>query len=147
MANETSQLDDPRDVSRLLRTHGITPTRQRVVIAQAMLSRPQHLSADQVLELARSSGGKVSKATVYNTLGLFSHKGLIRELIIDAQRSFYDSSTHPHSHFYNRATQELTDVEQGSFDITLPERLPDGTEIERVDVVIHLRPSGKTAKN
>lgn len=147
MNEETTQLDDPREVSRLLRKHGITPTRQRVVIARAMLSRPQHLSADQVLELARSSGGKVSKATVYNTLGLFSRKGLIRELIIDAQRSFYDSSTHPHFHFYNKITHELSDLEQGNFDITLPERLPDGTEIDRVDVVIHLRPSGKTAKN
>ncbi len=145
MDTEKIPFEDPKAVSWLLRRHGITPTRQRVVIAQAMLGRPQHLSADQVLELTRSAGSKVSKATVYNTLGLFSRKGLIRELVIDAQRSFYDSSTHPHFHFYNKTTQELTDVEQGAFDMALPEQLPEGTEIERVDVVIHLRPRDEDA--
>ncbi|HEB95736.1 MAG TPA: transcriptional repressor [Sedimenticola thiotaurini] len=134
-------LDDPAAVSRLLRRHGITPTRQRVVIARAILSRPQHLTADQVLQLTLEAGDRVSKATIYNTLGLFSRKGLIRELTIDSQRAFYDSSTHPHHHFYDPETQQLTDVDEDALQLRLPETLPDGTEIDHVDVVIHLRPS------
>ncbi len=67
-----------------------------------MLSKPQHLSADQVMALANASGRQVSKATVYNTLGLFAEKGLIRELVVEPTRSFYDSSTHSHHHYFIR---------------------------------------------
>ncbi len=128
-------------LSRLLREHDIIPTAQRVKIASAMLSRPQHVSADQVMVIANEDGQPVSKATVYNTLGLFARKGLIRELVVDPSRIFYDSSTHPHYHFYNRTTQELSDVFPDEVEVTLPTTLPPGTEISDVDVIIHLRPS------
>ena len=127
---------------RLLRDHGITPTAQRVKIAMVLMERPQHLSADQVLARTNVTGKPVSKATVYNTLGLFTRHGLIQELTVDSSRAFYDSSTHGHSHFYNPETQELTDIPAGQLQLSLPETLPEGTEIDRVDVVIHLRPAG-----
>ncbi len=139
MNRPEGQLDDPSVVSRLLRRHGITPTRQRVTIARTILSRPQHLTADQVLRLTQEAGEKVSKATIYNTLGLFSRKGLIRELTVDSQRAFYDSSTHPHYHFYDPDAHRLTDIDQDSLSLDLPDRLPEGMEIDHVDVVIHLR--------
>jgi Fur family iron response transcriptional regulator len=128
-------------LSRLLREHDIIPTAQRVKIASAMFSRPQHVSADQVMVIANAEGQPVSKATVYNTLGLFARKGLIRELVVDPSRVFYDSSTHPHYHFYNRTTQELSDVVPNEVEVTLPTTLPPGTEISDVDVIIHLQPS------
>jgi Fur family iron response transcriptional regulator len=140
MSEASIQTQNHGDVVRLLRQHGITPTAQRVVIASAMLARPQHLTADQVLDLTRESGRKVSKATVYNTLGLFARKGLIRELSVDSNRAFYDSSTHTHAHFYNIHTQELHDVPEGALEIELPTSAPAGTEIERVEVVVHVRP-------
>jgi len=127
------------DTVRLLRSYGITPTAQRVKIASAMLERPQHLSAEQVMELANQTGRRVSKATVYNTLGLFARKGLIRELTVDSTRSFYDSSTHAHHHFYDPHTQELTDIPEEQISLVLPQALPQGTEIERVEVVVHLK--------
>lgn len=129
-----------RDIVQLLRSRGITPTSQRIRITSAMLAEPQHLSADQVLQLANREGKRVSKATVYNTLGLFAKKGLIRELVVDPTRSFYDSTTHVHHHFYNPLTQELSDVEEGEIEISLPKTLPPGTEIDKVEVVIHLKP-------
>ncbi|MES9900894.1 MAG: Fur family transcriptional regulator [Sedimenticola sp.] len=133
--------DNRREIVRQLRSHGITPTSQRVQIATVMLSRPQHLSAEQVMELANGEGKQVSKATVYNTLGLFAEKGLIRELVVDPTRSFYDSSTHSHHHFFNPDTQELTDIPDGVLDLHLPHQLPPNTEIDRVEVVVHLRSS------
>ncbi len=128
-------------LSRLLREHDIIPTAQRVKIASAILSRPQHVSADQVMLMANEDGQPVSKATVYNTLGLFARKGLIKELVVDPSRIFYDSSTHHHYHFYNRTTQELSDVYPDEVEVTLPTTLPPGTEISDVDVIIHLQPS------
>ncbi|MCP4996055.1 MAG: transcriptional repressor [Gammaproteobacteria bacterium] len=129
------------EITKLLRSHGITPTVQRMKIATAMFDKPQHLSADQVLELTNREGKRVSKATIYNTLGLFAKKGLIRELVIDPQRTFYDSSTHNHHHYYNPETQELFDVEPGLLDIKLAGELPEGVEIDKLEVVVHLRSS------
>ncbi len=81
----------------------------------------------------------MSKATVYNTLNLFAERGLIRELNVDPIRKFYDSTTHPHHHFYNVDTGELSDVpdDQVAF-VQLPE-LPEGTECESVEVLIRVR--------
>ncbi|MEE9357994.1 Fur family transcriptional regulator [Candidatus Vondammii sp. HM_W22] len=130
-------------MTKLLRSHGITPTIQRVKIASAILARPQHLSAEDAMQLSNESGKTVSKATVYNTLGLFARKGLIRELIVDPSRTFYDSSTHSHHHFYNPETQELSDIDEELIQISLPENLPENTEIDSIEVVVHLR--GKTS--
>ncbi len=134
--------NNENEISALLRRRGITPTSPRVKIASALFARPQHVSADQVLALSNETGKPVSKATVYNTLGLFVRKGLIRELIVDSSRVFYDSSTHPHFHFYNPETEELSDVGPDQVAVTLPTELPPGTEIANVEVIFHLRSSG-----
>ncbi len=144
MSELSRTLDETKQsMTKLLRSHGITPTIQRVKIASAILARPQHLSAEDAMQLSNESGKTVSKATVYNTLGLFARKGLIRELIVDPSRTFYDSSTHSHHHFYNPETQELSDIDEELIQISLPENLPENTEIDSIEVVVHLR--GKTS--
>ena len=123
--------------------HGILPTPQRVEIAGILLEKPQHMSADQILEQLRASGSAVSKATVYNTLNLFSERGLVKEVMVDPVRKFYDSTTHPHHHFYNVDSGDLSDIpdEQVRFQ-NLPE-LPKGTERESVEVLIKVRDRAK----
>lgn len=126
-------------ITGLFHEHGIQATQQRVEIAQILFARAQHMSAEQVLAAANSEGRVVSKATVYNTLGLFAEKGLVREVIVDPTRVFYDSNTRPHHHFYNVDTGTLTDIECGDVNITgLPE-LPEGTEPAGVEVIIRVR--------
>lgn len=129
-----------KKIVQLLRSHGISPTVQRVKIASAMLLRPQHLSADQVLTLTNQTGRPVSKATVYNSLGLFARKGLIRELFVDPERAFYDSSTHPHHHFYNPVTQEICDIDESAIQINLNAPPPADTEISGVELVVQIKP-------
>ena len=102
-------MNRPRLLS-LFEEHGILPTPQRIEIADILLERPQHLSAEQILDQLRTAGSSVSKATVYNTLNLFSERGLIREVMVDPVRKFYDSTTHPHHHFYNVDSGELSDI-------------------------------------
>ena len=99
------------------------------------------MSAEQIIEKLREAGSGVSKATVYNTLNLFAERGVVREVMVDPVRKFYDSTTHPHHHFYNVDTGELRDIpdEQVSFS-ELPE-LPEGTERESVEVLIRVRGS------
>lgn len=118
---------------------GILPTPQRLEVAAILLEKPQHLSADQIIDHLRIAGSAVSKATVYNTLNLFSQHGLVREVMVDPIRKFYDSTTHPHHHFYNVDTGELSDIpdELVSF-VKLPE-MPAGTSCESIEVLIKVR--------
>ena len=126
-------------VERLLQEHGILPTQQRLLIAGVLLERQQHLSADQVMHLVNGEEHLVSKATVYNTLGLFARHGLIREVIVDPARVFYDSNTSSHHHFYNVDTGELTDIDSGSMEITGFPVTPAGTVAAGVDIIIRVR--------
>jgi len=129
------------DIPTLLRTHGITPTRQRMEIASALFAQPQHLSAEQILILVNRDHHRVSKATIYNTLGLFASKGLIREVIIDPAKIFYDPTTSPHHHFYNVDTGVLMDIDADAVALHKLPDLPPGTFAEGVDVVIRVRNS------
>jgi Fur family iron response transcriptional regulator len=131
------------DVSALMLEHGITPTLQRVEIAQILFAKPQHLSAEDVLTMVNKTSIQVSKATVYNTLGLFAKEGLIREVIVDPTKVFYDPTTVPHHHFYNVDTGSLMDIDA---DTVVLERLPDlpqGTTAAGVDVIIRVRSEQK----
>jgi len=127
------------DLAGLLKSHDILPTRQRVMIARVLLNRVQHLSADQVMHYVNDGSDHVSKATVYNTLGLFARKGLVREVIVDPTRVFYDPNTSNHHHFYNIDTGELRDIEATEVAIEALPELPEGTVADGVDVIIRLR--------
>ena len=127
------------EIQKKLRDNGVMPTSQRIEVAELLLSRPQHLSADQIIEKLHRAGSRVSKATVYNSLKTFSEMGLIKEINVDATRKYYDSTTEAHHHFYHVETGELTDIPSDRIDIAgLPE-LPEGTEQESVEVLIKVR--------
>ncbi len=127
------------DVIDRLKDCGVLATPQRVEVARVLLDRPQHLSAEQILERLRQSGSRVSKATVYNSLRLFSECGLVREINVDPARKFYDSTTHAHHHFYNVDSGQLTDIAPDRITVRdLPE-LPLGTEQQGVEVLIRVR--------
>jgi len=125
-------------IIKRLESCSIYPTPQRVKIAEVMLDKFQHLSADNVLQAVNIDGAVVSKATVYNTLGLFAKKGLVREVIVDPSKVFYDSNTSQHHHFYNVDTGELSDIGSGELLIDQLPALPEATEMDGVDVIIRL---------
>ena len=99
-------------VVALLAKRGIFVTQQRRIIAQALFARDQHLTAEQLYELVNRGPAKVAKATIYNTLSLFSEKGLVREIHVSASKTFYDSNTARHHHFYNVDTGDLIDMKE-----------------------------------
>ena len=115
------------DLQNRLKNFGIAPTRQRLEVAEVLLEKPQHLSADQILAILRRKDSSVSKATVYNTLHLFGEKGLVRELHVDSSRTFYDSTTHPHHHFYHVQSGELSDIPASQVRLVDLPPLPPGT--------------------
>jgi Fur family transcriptional regulator, iron response regulator len=127
-----------------LREHGVAPTEQRLEIARVLWSRHMHVSAEQILARVNSGPAPVSKATVYNTLKLFREKGLVREVIVDPNRVFYDPNTAPHHHFYDVDAGELTDFPAEGVSISGLPVLPEGVVEEGVDIVIRIR-SAKAA--
>ena len=130
---------DAQRCERRLADCGIRPTAQRVRIASLLLSCPQHLSAEQILASLRVAGARVSKATVYNTLNLFVEKKLIREVIVDPDRVFYDPNTAPHYHIYNIETGQLTDIDAQDVRIEGLPKLPPGMVTESMDIIIRVR--------
>ena len=122
-------------VRERLEARGVTPTRQRLDVGCVLFARPQHLSADQVIDLLRGIGARVSKATVYNTLDLFAERGLVQAVTIDPNCVYYE----PHHHFYNVDTGELTDIAPGDIEIARLPALPAGTSADGVHVIVQVR--------
>ncbi|MHB1567487.1 MAG: Fur family transcriptional regulator [Acidiferrobacter sp.] len=127
-------------VADVLRARGINPTAQRVEITRFMLQKRTHVTADELFRLVNTDTVRVSKATIYNTLGVLAESGLIREVVIDPSRVVYDSNTAPHHHFYNIQTGELVDIESTSMSVEGLPPLPAGTEMAGVEVIVRLRP-------
>jgi Fur family iron response transcriptional regulator len=129
------------EIAGLLRSHGINPTHQRIEIAYALFGRQAHLSADQIMAIVNDRHSETSKATVYNTLNLFKQHKLIREVIVDPNKVFYDPNTELHHHFYNVASGELTDIDGSDVRVEGLPPLPEGVVAEGVDVIVRIRPA------
>src|SRR3954454_19946066 len=127
------------NLSEKLRAHGINPTHQRIEIAYALFSRCEHLSADRIMAIVNERHAETSKATVYNTLNLFVEKKLIREVIVDPSKVFYDPNTASHYHIYNIETGQLTDIDAQDVRIEGLPKLPPGTVTEGMDIIIRVR--------
>jgi len=127
------------NLGEVLRRHGVNPTHQRIEIAFALFSRQEHLSADRILAIVNDRHSETSKATVYNTLNLFLEKRLVREVIVDPSKVFYDPNTEPHHHLYNIDTGELTDIDAGAIEISGLPPLPQGMVTAGVDIVVRVR--------
>ena len=135
----STPITDRSVLAQRLESKGILPTPQRLDIAAVLFAQDQHMAADQVLERVNSDGAAVSKATVYNTLGLFAARGLLRELRVDAARVFYDSNVRPHFHYYHVDDGILTDLEMPATLLACLPKAPAGTIAEGLDVIIRIR--------
>jgi Fur family iron response transcriptional regulator len=119
----------------------LRPTRQRMALAEALIGDGQHrhVTAESLFEHAKGQGNKVSLATVYNTLRAFCDAGLLQEVTVDGARSYFDTNTHDHPHFYWEDESRLTDAPAEQLRIAQLPQAPEGLEIASVDVVIRLR--------
>ena len=123
-----------------LRDAGLRPTRQRLELAGLLFcDEDRHLSAESLHEEAQEAGIKVSLATVYNTLHQFTNAGLLRQVVVDASRSYFDTNIGDHQHFYCEDDGALVDIPGDAITVAGVPSPPKGTEIDRVDVVIRLR--------
>lgn len=134
-------LMDADKARALLVAANVKLTAQRIDIARILFARPQHVTADQLHSALQGIGHDCSRATVYNTLGLFQRCGLVREVVVEPGRVFFDSVPGPHHHFFNLDTGEIRDIEVESAQLAAIPELPEGTRLEGIDVVLRIRQS------
>ena len=120
---------------------GLRPTRQRVALAHLLIGdgNHRHVTAESLFAAANESGESVSLATVYNTLRAFSDAGLLKEITVDGSKSYFDTNTHDHPHYYWEDDSYLSDAPSDQLEIARLPEAPEGAEISKVDVVIRLR--------
>lgn len=128
------------DVAELLQGAGLRSTRQRLALGGLLFDgMDKHVTAEQVFESARKNRVNVSLATVYNTLHQFTEAGLLREVVIDSSRVYFDTNTGDHHHFFDASEGHLTDVPAASVHVDKLPKIPAGLRLDRVDVVIRVR--------
>lgn len=131
-----------RKLIEKLRLTGLRPTRQRLALAEILFNgEDRHVSAEALHQEAVAAKIPVSMATVYNTLNQFTDAGLLREVAIEGDRTFFDTNTSNHFHYYLGDNGGLIDIEGPGVSVTGLPALPPGTEIDRVDVIVRLKKS------
>ncbi len=135
------EADVQERVTCWLETAGLRPTRQRIALAALLVGDGQdrHVTAESLHAASQGSDDRVSLATVYNTLRAFCDAGLLREVTVDGSKSYFDTRTDDHPHFYWEGEARLTDAPADELEISRLPEAPDGAEVAKVDVVIRLR--------
>ncbi|MCE9648203.1 MAG: transcriptional repressor [Parvibaculum sp.] len=123
-----------------LREAGLRPTRQRLALGRLLFDGgDRHVTAEALHDEAQKAGVSVSLATVYNTLHQFTEAQLLREVVVDSARTYFDTNVNDHHHFFIENTGSLMDIDGEKIAVTgLPEA-PEGTGIARVDVIVRLQ--------
>lgn len=128
------------DVRGLLRDAGLRPTRQRLALAEILFSQGnRHVSAELLHEEAVGERVPVSLATVYNTLHQFTEAGLLREVAVEGTKTYFDTNTDNHHHFFIEEENRVVDIPGYGVSVNSVPTPPDGMEVVRVDVVVRLR--------
>lgn len=127
-----------------LRESGLRPTRQRVALAELLFAKgDRHLTVEELHDEAIEAGVPVSLATVYNTLHQFTNAGMIRVLAVEGAKTYFDTNTSDHHHFFIEGENQVVDMPASSISLTGMPTPPEGMEIAHIDVVVRLRPKGR----
>lgn len=123
-----------------LKAAGLRPTRQRVALAGLLFRHgDRHLTAESLFEEAARAGHALSLATVYNTLNQFTAAGILRQVAVDAERSYFDTNTGEHQHFYCEDDGTLIDIPGAAIAVAGIPTPPRGMDVDRVDVVVRIK--------
>jgi Fur family transcriptional regulator, iron response regulator len=126
-------------VADRLRSHGLRPTRQRMALSTLLFEGPdRHVTAELLHDEARARGFDLSLATVYNTLHQFTEAGLMRQVVVDGDKTYFDTNISEHHHFFHEEKRLLSDIPAGSIRVEGLPPAPTGASIARVDVIVRL---------
>ena len=122
-----------------LRAAGLRPTRQRLALAKLLFDGcDRHISAEQLHDEAQTGNIRVSLATIYNTLHQFTESGMLREIVVDTGRSYFDTNTTDHHHYFFERSGRLEDIPSHMVSLDKIPEAPPGTTIHRIDVIVRI---------
>lgn len=128
------------DILKRLKDAGLRPTRQRLALGRLLFDgADRHVTAEQLHAEAAANGVRVSLATVYNTLNQFTGAGLMREVVVEPGRSYFDTNIDDHHHFFFEDSGGLTDIPGDAVTLSSLPAPPEGARVSRVDVVVRVR--------
>jgi Fur family iron response transcriptional regulator len=138
-----AEVASPEIVERL-RAVGLRPTRQRLALTQLLFNGgDRHVTAEQLHGEVLASAIPVSLATVYNTLHQFTAAGLLREVVVEPGRAYFDTNIDDHHHFFCEANGLLQDIPARELTVIGLPLPPLGTEIGRVEVIVRIHPGNR----
>jgi len=138
LSKEVKERPFSQSITRL-RDAGLRPTKQRLALAKLLFNgADRHVTAEMLHEEAEASGANVSLATVYNTLHQFTDAALLREVVVGAGRTYFDTNISDHHHFYHEADARLEDIPLDQVNISKLPEAPKHKKFSRVEVVIHV---------
>lgn len=130
---------EKKSVRSLLKHAGLRPTRQRLALGELLFQdRDRHVTAELLHEEAVGMNMAVSLATVYNTLHQFTEAGMLRQIAVNGSKTFFDTNTSNHYHFFSERDGQLTDIPKGEIEVSGLPQAPEGMQISSVDVVVRL---------
>ena len=133
-----------------LRTSGLRPTKQRLVICKILFNRKEtfHFTIDQLKKVAEKNvKKKISLATLYNTVHAFEKKGYLKEISLKGNKTFFDTNISSHHHFYDEDTSQLTDIKDENFSINNLPKIPNGKKIKDIEITIKVANNYQKKKN
>ena len=138
-----SKVYDPFDAYSIalkkIEESGIIPTKQRRVLAKILFKKGnRHISAEDLYDEVKQEDRKISMATIYNTLKQFTILGLIREIVVDKNKSLYDTNNEPHYHLYIEDEGKVHDIPTNNINLDLPS-VPACLNLHNIDVIVRVR--------
>ena len=124
-----------------LRASGLRPTRQRIDICKMLFDRKEtfHFTIDKLKKIIdKGNKKKISIATLYNTVHTFKEKGYLKEISLKGNKTFFDTNTKHHHHFYDEDMSQLVDIEDKNVSINYLPKLPSGKKIRSVEVLVKI---------
>lgn len=138
MELESVQISNADEAAALLRTRGITPTRQRIAIGTVLFACRQHMAASELFRRVQASDTSISRSTVYNTLELFVEKGLLQELNFGDRPRIYDTNLAPHHHLYHVDSGKIEDLDISQIKVKVPDEVLGNSSLVGVDVTLRV---------
>ena len=130
-----------------LSTNGIRPTKQRMILAKLLFEKgKRHISAEDLYDEVKEEDRRISLATIYNTLKQFTSLGLIREIVVDQNKSLYCTNKENHYHLYIEDENKVIDIPTENINLNIPS-IPACLKLHNVDVIVRIRTLKERYKN
>ena len=142
MLNKIKPFNPLSDYSKAIKTlqkNNVRPTKQRMILAKLLFEKEtKHISAEELYDEVKNDDRKISLATIYNTLKQFSQIGLIREIVVDQNKSLYCTNNESHYHLYIEDEGKIVDIPKKNIDLNIP-AIPACLKLHNIDVIVRIR--------